>query len=57
MANTTLAKDHHAETRRTARNVQFFHTIAVRLLNCTLLFLPGEDEYSQDRFPAIQLFS
>jgi hypothetical protein len=28
--NTTLAKGHHAQTRRTARNFLMFHTIAVR---------------------------
>jgi hypothetical protein len=29
--NMTLAKGHHAQTWRTARNLLIFHTVAVRL--------------------------
>jgi hypothetical protein len=44
MVKMTFAKDHHAPTRRTARNFLMFHMAAVRLNeNCTLLFLTGED--------------
>jgi hypothetical protein len=44
MVKMTLAKGHHAPTRRTARNFLMFHMPAVRLNeNCTLLFLTGED--------------
>jgi hypothetical protein len=53
MVNTTLAKGHHAETLRTARNFLFFHMPAVRPELYNIIFLTGEDEYSQNRFPAI----
>jgi hypothetical protein len=53
--NTTLARGHHAETWRTARNFFFFHTLAIGPKLFNIIFLTGEDEYSQDRFPVIQL--
>jgi hypothetical protein len=37
--------------------ISFFHTPAVLLLLYNIIFLTWEDEYSQDRFPAIHLFS
>jgi hypothetical protein len=44
----TLARGHHAQTGRTARNFFIFHTVAVRLIkNCTLLFLTGEDDIAR----------
>jgi hypothetical protein len=33
---------------------QYFHTLAEHQIHYTLLFLSGEDDYSQDRFLAIQ---
>jgi hypothetical protein len=43
MVNTTLARGHHAQTWRTARNFLTFHTVAVLLnQNFILLFLTGD---------------
>ncbi len=54
MVNTTLPKGPHAQTWRTARNfLIFFYTIAVRPFITLYYFLTGEDDYSQDQFPAI----
>jgi hypothetical protein len=53
--NTTLAKGHHAQTQHTAKNFLIFSHGSSTPIHYTLLFfLTGEDNYSQDRFPAIQ---
>jgi hypothetical protein len=53
--NTILAGGHHIETWQTATNL-FFSTYQQHAYNYTIciIFLTGEDELSQDRFPAIQ---
>jgi hypothetical protein len=53
--NITLAKGHH---RHTARNSQNVHTVTVHHIFLYIItFVSGEDEYNQNRFPAIQYFS
>jgi hypothetical protein len=56
MVNTTLAKDHHAHTWCTARNVQFFSHDSSTPIKLFIVIFDGEDEYSQVQFPAIQEF-
>ncbi len=53
--NMTLAKGHHAQTQRTARNLLIFSHDSSTPINYTLLFFTEEDDYSQDRFLVIQL--
>jgi hypothetical protein len=43
----TLAKGHHAQTRRTARNLLIFHTVAVRLNNKRYIIMTGEDDIAR----------
>jgi hypothetical protein len=61
MVNTTFAKGHHAQTRRTARNFFIFHTVAVHLINnYTLLIVTGEDDiamFDSRRYSNIEYYS
>ncbi len=40
----TLVKGHHAQTRRTARNFYFFHTVAVRLINKLYIIICDKED-------------
>jgi hypothetical protein len=48
MVNMTLAKGHHAQTWRIARNSLIFSHDNSTPINYTLLFLTEEDDFSQD---------
>jgi hypothetical protein len=52
--NMILARGHHAETQCTAINFLSFSHVSNTPKLYNIIFLTGEDEDSQDRFPAIQ---
>ncbi len=53
MVNTTIARGHHAQTWRTARNFLMFHMVAVRLIKTVHYYFWLGRQYSQVRFPAL----
>ncbi len=57
MVNMTLAKGHHAQARRTARNsFNFSHNSSTPNKKLHIIIFYWERRYSQVRFPAIHSF-
>jgi hypothetical protein len=54
MVNTTLAKGHHADPAHFQKFSTFSHDCSTPNILHIIIFVSGEDKYSQDQFPEIQ---